>query len=255
MMNFPRDGAESWTANMPAPSNFNQSAYQKKIDDLVGTRDGRPIIKLAWAPEEFRWWPHPCGDEPKGYMFPIFHAYTDADGTLIAAPRWVLLERIEPAQFAPTPHFWESKRYSYDSGVLWDLTGPCPSEKYVELRCHSYHDGICCSCLGDTCECGIEYAHCWGKYAEPNERLLEWIRQRVYEVRNDPDVNPDADIRYFVAPRAQQGLAGAILTAQERLEQDKQAYNDYMLNHWQRKPHSTIADGTRTTDSGLILLN
>lgn len=228
---------------MPAPFSFDQAAYQKRIDDVVGTKDSRPIIKLAWAPAEFRWWPHIMGDEPKGYVFPIFHAYTDSDSNLIAAPRWVLLERIESEQFAPTPQFWEAKRYRFDGHDLWDFTGPCPSEKYVELRCHSYHDGVCCSCLGDTCECGIEYAHCWGQYAEPNDRLLGWVRRRAYESRHDTDVNPDADIRFFAAPKAQTDLAGTLVSSQQREREDREAYSNYMLKHWNRKPHSTTASG------------
>lgn len=237
----PRDGAERWQVNEPPPSNFDQSAYQKRIDDIVGTRDGRPIIKLAWAPQEFRWWPIRVGEEEeKGYVFPIFHAYTNSDGELIAAPRWVLLERIEPAQFAPTPQFWEARRYKFDDGSLWDLSGPIPTEKYVELHCHSYHDGVCCACVGTTCKCGIEYAHCWGRYAEPDNQLLEWVRQKNYEVNHDTDVKPDTDVRHFEASQSQRDLASVIVNSQQRRKEDRRIYNDYMLEHWERKPHSII---------------
>jgi hypothetical protein len=245
-MIIPKDGAERWKVNEPLPSNFDQSAYQKRINEIAGSIDGRPIIKLAWAPQEFRWWPHPVGTDPPGYVFPIFHAYTDSEGNLIAAPRWVLLERIEPAQYAPTEQFWEAKRYSYDDGILWDFTGPIPSEKYVELRCHSYHDGLCCPCIGDSCECGIEYAHCWGRYAEPNERLLDWIRKKAWETRHDKDVNPTQDIRVFEAAQGQRDLASMLVNSQKQRREDEQVYNEYMLNHWERKPHST---------NGIILLN
>ena len=235
----PRDGAESWNPNEPAPSNFDQAAYQQKINDIVGTKDTRPIIKLAWAPQEFRWWPIRVHEEEvKGYTFPIFHAYTTSNGELVAAPRWVLLERIEPEQFAPTEQFWEAKRYGYDDGSLWDLTGPCPSEKYIELRCHAYHDGVCCACIGTTCKCGIEYAHCWGKYAEPDENLLNWIRKKNWEAQHDKDVSPNADVRYFEANQAQGDWQSEVLSRREQQKEDRRKYNEYMLDHWDRKPHS-----------------
>lgn len=236
----PKDGAESWLPNEVAPSNFNQVAYQKRIDDIVGTQDAKPLIKLAWAPQEFRWWPIRVNEEEeKGYVFPIFHAYTTSDGELVAAPRWVLLERLLPNHYAPTPQFWEAKRYAIDDGSLWDLTGPCPSEKYVELRCHSYHDGVCCSCLGLTCKCGIEYAHCWGRYAEPDESLLSWVRQQAWEAAHDKDVQPDKDIRDFSAPQAQSDLKSLLIKNQQTQKEDREVYRDYMLSHWDRKPHST----------------
>lgn len=246
----PRDGAEHWRPNEPSPVNFDRAAYQKRIDDIVGTKDGRPIIKLAWGPEEFRWWPHRMGQEPPGYVFPIFHAYTDTDGNLIAAPRWVLLDRLESPQFAPTPQYWEQRRYDYHDGVLWDMTGPCPSEKYIELRCHAYHDGICCTCLGDTCECGVEYAHCWGRYAEPNERLLEWIRKTAWEARRDKDVKPSADVRYLESTESQSDLRSRILNEQAAAKEYERKYNEYLLSHWNRKPHS-VSKAT----SGLYLAN
>ena len=255
MIVTPRDGAESWQPNEPAPSNFDQAAYQKRINDIVGTKDGRPLIKLAWAPQEFRWWPYRVGEEDeKGYVFPIFHAYTTALGELVAAPRWVLMERIEPAQYAPTPQFWEAKRYNTENNEdgsvsLWDLTGPCPSEKYVELRCHSYHDGVCCQCIGMTCECGIEYAHCWGRYAEPDEHLLNWVRQRNWESLHNKDVAPDKDIRDFTAPQAQQDLKSILIRNLQQQKEDRAKYSDFMLSHWDRKPHSTHGSGIILTDS------
>jgi len=237
----PHDGAEGWLPNEPPPSNFDQVAYQKRINDIVGTRDGRPIIRLAWAPEEFRWWPIRVGEEEvRGYTFPIFHAFTTAEGELVAAPRWVLMERVESAHYAPTPQFWEAKRYRVDDGSLWDLSGPIPAEKYIELRCHSYHDGLCCTCIGTACKCGIEYAHCWGRYAEPDNQLLEWVRKVNYEVNHDADVSPDSDVRYFEAKDSQHSLASLIIDSQQRRREDRRIYNDYMLGHWERKPHSVI---------------
>ena len=258
----PRDGAESWTPNMVPPlsfSNKDHAAYQKRIDSIVGTRDGRSIIKLAWAPLEKRWRPHACGDEPPGYTFPIFIAYHDADGNEVAAPRWVLLERLEPEQFA---RMWEDQRYTIEEekrwfdgvqwhtsgdGRLWDWKGPCPDERYVELWCHAFHDGICCPCIKyGLCECGEQYEHCWGRYLDPNDRLIDWITKASYGARNDPDVKPTADIRYFEAPEAQRELAKTLTDAQQESKEQAIRFNEHMLSHWNRKPVST---------SGIILPN
>ena len=277
MSHTPRDGAENWRPNEPLPLSFteqDQIAFQKRIDAIVGMRDGRSIIKLVWAPAEKRWYPHAHGTEAPGYTFPIFHAYTNKKGELIAAPRWVLMERLEWEQFGPT---WEATRYTIEEkrfsfaqneftgeyllnpfgdripinetgdGRLWDWKGPCPEEKYVELFCHCYHDGKCCPCIKyGICECGEQYDHCWGRYLEPDERLLDWIREKAFEARNDPDVQPTRDIRDFEAPEAQRDLRTEMIHRQEQEKEEAARFSAHMLSHWERKPHST---------SGLVTLN
>lgn len=223
---------------MSAPSNFDHAAYQKRIDEITGTRDGRPLIKLAWAPDELRWMPHRLGQDPPGYVFPIFCHGKDAEGHFTAPERWVLLQRIEPEQYARE---WEGKRYVNWRGSIWDVKGPCPSEKYVELRCHSYHNGECCFCIGDTCECGEQYDHCWGRYAEPDERLLEWIRKVAWEARQDPDVNPTEDMTTFTADHAQQELKNEILAEQEKDQTRFDDLDQEIRDYWDRKPHSASA--------------
>lgn len=268
MIQKPRDGAEGWYPDMPAPLSFSAkqiAEFQKRIDDAVGTRDGRSIVKLAWAPSEKRWRPHPHGAESPGYTFPIFIAYCDDQGHEVAAPRFVLLERLEPPQYAP---MWEDGRYTVEhekyafatdddgsylkdslgnpilvhasgDGKLWDWKGPCPSERYVELWCHAYHDGICCPCIKyGICECGEQYDHCWGRYLDPNERLLDWVRARAFEAQRDSDVQPDADVRYMETSNAQQELKSAALERRERAKQQRMEFNAQMLSHWERKPHS-----------------
>lgn len=243
----PKDGAEHWVPNMPAPTHVDVVAFQRRINAIVGTHDGRSIIKLAWAPAEFRWYPYIVGTEPRGYTFPIFHAYTDAEGNFVAAPRWVLLERFEPEQYA---RGWEETRFSVYDGSVWDWKGPCPSERYLELRCHTAHDGTCCPCVGDTCKCGTDYDHCWGRYLDPNERLLDWVRVTYRAVEQDGDVAPLTAANAFEAPRAQQQLKSSIISTQQAEREANESYANYMLSHWQRKPHSV----SRTTASGLLYL-
>lgn len=182
--------------------------------------------------------PHRLGDDPPGNTYPIFCIGRSADGSFRSPECWVLLERIEPEQYASG---WEAKRYVNWQGSLWDVKGPCPSEKYVELRCHSYHDGVCCNCVGMVCTCGELYDHCWGKYAEPDEHLLNWIRQTAWEARQDSDVQPLMDAQQFTAPRAQQELVSRILAEQES---EKHKYDDLdreITEYWINQPHSVTA--------------
>jgi hypothetical protein len=211
---------------------FNQAAYQKRINDIVGTADGRPLIKLVWCPDEFRWTPHKLGDDPPGYSYPIFCNGRDADGEFRAPERWGLMDRLEWGQFGPT---WEAVRYKKHKGFVWDFKGPCPSERYAELKCYSVHNGKCCDCIGESCACET---HCWGGYAEPDEHLMNWIRKTAWESRHDPDVEPFADVRFFEAPQAQRDVVTTHDEAWERdrveiAKLDKEAM-DLFLNN----PHS-----------------
>ena len=243
------NNAEGWSPNIPAPSSFTpkqRADYQKRIDGIVGTRNGLSIIKLAWAPEELRWFPHRMGQDPPGYVLPIFYYGNDKEGQKVAAPRWVLLELCLPEQYAST---WEAARYLNYDGSVWDLKGPMPDHRYLELRAHCHHDGECCKCRGGECDCRI---HCWGRYLEPNDRLLDWIREVAWQARQDPDVDPTKDAQSFEAPNAQREN----LTRQEGVREEsrrrKQEAWDDLEDHLIRQPNSTI--GKLDTASGLYLL-
>lgn len=244
--------AADWYPQMPPPHSFSRLdaiEFQKRIDTIAGTRNEKPLIKLAWAPDELRWRPHKMGEEPPGYTFPIFIYGWDENRNEIAAPRWVLLQRAEPQHYAGT---WEASRFSVYKGDVWDWRGPCPPERYTELRCHSYHDGECCPCHGDTCECGQEYDHCWGKYLDPSESLLDWVRWTVRESLNDPDVKPNEDVRYFTAPNAQRDLVTRQQHAEEKRVIEMEEFNRQLANFWATKPTSI---GLKRSESGLYLLN
>lgn len=237
---------------MGPPQSFSRrdaEQYQKRIDGITGTRDGRPIVKLAWAPDELRWTPHPLPDDPIGYTFPIF-CCGRKDGELVAAPRWVLLERAEPQHYA---HTWEAGRFSVHDGRVWDWRGPCPPERYTELKAHCYHDGECCPCHGTECECGEEYDHCWGKYLDPNERLLDWIRMMAREAEADSDVKPNEDIQNFSAPNAQREAVNQLAKVDEKRIISEEEFGREMAEFWARKPVST--GGLKRTESGIYLLN
>ncbi len=247
------NSAERWRPNMLPPASFTKAdvaRFQRRIDDATSTRDGRSINKLAWAPDELRWFPYRMGGEPRGYTLPIFYYGNDASGEKVAAPRWVLLERLEPSQYAPT---WEQGRYSVWDNSVWDWRGPCPSERYVELRVHAVHDGQCCPCHGYECACMGELQHCWGHYLDPNADLLEWVRRTIKASMADPEVQPGADVRYFTAPQGQRDA----LTRQQRIdaanEAERRVAAAEVHSHFLRCPVSS--NGYTRTESGLYLLN
>lgn len=193
-----------------SPRGVDRAAYQTRINEITGCSDGRPLIKLIWCPDEFRWMPHKMGDDPPGYMYPVFCNHREADGSYRAPERWALMDRLEWGQYGST---WEAIRYKNHNGDIWDLKGPCPSEKYAELKCHVYHNGKCCDCIGHDCACET---HCWGIYVEPNDHLLNWIRKTAWESRHDPDVSPHDDVRFFEAPHAQREVANVRQTAYDK---------------------------------------
>jgi hypothetical protein len=189
-------------------------------------------------------------ESPKGYTLPIFYYGNDGDGGKVAAPRWVLLERLEPEQYAGT---WEVGRYSVYDGTVWDWKGPCPSERYVELRAHCYHNGECCPCHGAECRCMGALEHCWGYYLDPNSNLLDWIKRTIKAAMGDPEVRPGDDVRYLDAPQGQRDALTRSQTLAEKQEDERRKAAEEIRDHLLRSP--TSVGGFTKTESGLYLLN
>jgi hypothetical protein len=242
-----------------APRGFDRAAYQKRINEITGCSDGRPLIKLIWCPDEFRWMPHKLQDDPLGYVFPVFCNNRNPDGEFKAPERWGLMDRLEWGQYGPT---WEGIRYKKHKGDVWDLKGPCPSEKYAELKCHLYHNGKCCSCIGEECECAT---HCWGVYVEPNESLLNWIRKTSWESRHDSDIDPHGDVRFFEAPNTQRAVANVRQQAYDKSNAEVETFDREAVDLFLRSPVSVEMRkkeiqrqspvGFKKSKSGLYLLN
>lgn len=241
-----------WVPEMRPPASFSAedvTRYQRQIDSIVGTSKGKSIIKLAWAPSELRWRPYNMvSGEALGYTFPIFIAGWDEFGVEIAAPRWVLLERAEPEQYAPG---WTAQRYMMFKGDVWDAKGPCPDERYTELRCHGYHDTNCCPCRGYQCVC--EDVGCWGLYADPNEDLLQWIRDAVELLKGDSDIKPLQDARFFESPNAQRETENQIVTADEAERITRHQLVKDMEPWTVRNRVGALVPGTSRTKAGLIV--
>jgi len=217
-----------------APRGVNRAAYQKRIDEITGCADGRPLIKLIWCPDEFRWMPHRLGTNPPGYTFPVFCTGRNADGEFQAPKRWGLLQRLEWEQFGPT---WEAIRYKNHKGAIWDLKGPCPSEKYVELKLLTDHNGKCCPCLFE-CKCE---GFCEGIYVEPDGNLMNWIRRVAWESKHDPDVDPFADVRFFEAKHAQREVKDTHDRVFEKDRIETEAFDREAVDLFLRSPSTVRA--------------
>lgn len=230
---------------MSKPSNFDDGVYQKRIDALVGTMDGRPLILLDWAPNRFRWMPYRLPGDPPGYTYPSF-CNARKDGELASPDRWGLWMRNEREQYGP---MWEAGRYVKHKGFVYDIKGPCPSEKYTELHLHAHHDTDCCPCDGYECKCDD---HCWGKYAQPNEFLFDWIRRVSAEAKEDPDVQPTEDIRFFESPQAQREVVATEQRVQDAVAKEDETIDREVREYLRR--HPITVSGLKQTSSGLYLI-
>lgn len=203
----PINRPEKWWAAMARPLGFDKSAqarYQKLIDRVAGTgRMGESLIKLDWGPEVLGWQPYPLGSSPIGYTQPTWLALWDYEGNDVAAPRWVLSQRIEPEQYLQE---WENDRWVWmdtpnraviydpqgnevtEKGRLHDVKGePPPDGFYSPLHCHLVHKHGCCL-RPENAE------RCWGYYVAPNQDLLEFIGERAWAARNDKEIDPFAPV-------------------------------------------------------------
>lgn len=86
------------------PPPFNVRKFQKRIDRILGTADGKPIVRVVWAWQVRRW---EAGEMRQAYRF-----YTaqlpNGDTCDLSPPRWILEERFEPSQYMPS---WIENRY------------------------------------------------------------------------------------------------------------------------------------------------
>ncbi len=86
------------------PPAFNVRKFQKRIDRILGTADGKPIVRVVWAWQVRRW---EAGEMRQAYRF-----YTarlpNGDTCDLSPPRWILEERFEPGQYMAS---WIANRY------------------------------------------------------------------------------------------------------------------------------------------------
>ena len=202
------DNPERWTPAMKLPEaypRYRVEWYQSLIDRVLGTSAGQPIVKLVWMPEVLEWWPHPLGMDPPGYVYPSWEALVDSHGQKVAAPRWGLMQRMEPEQYLPG---WNTSRWPRLHGTIYDAKGPPPTNGlYTRLKRHILHKDSCCLRAGNE-------ENCWGYYLEPNEELLQWIGMQFQASYYDPEVDPHTPVEHL--DRRQTNLI-----EKDRLEKEK----------------------------------
>jgi hypothetical protein len=156
---------------------------QKEIDSVVGvTRDNRPIAVLAWNGDT-KYWKDICLDwdaegEPVAFIkrpIVLYRTVRNPVGKLLRdefPPRWLILTRIEPEQYADT---WErdSRVFLPDRGTYVRVKpSEPPKEWHVWFMTVAEHTPFCC---GKAAE---EGRTCYGRYAHPNLAVEELRRVR-----------------------------------------------------------------------------
>lgn len=179
---------------------FNAAKFQKRLNRIVGTSDGKPIVRLVWA------WDHRTRDFyfcdwdsfGRGTKAEFRYKYRfttlnlgDGDTMDIPPPRWILEQRYEPGQYAPSWEAgrWMTKTLGWDKKLKADIKkrfelrpqAP-PDGWYGFLRCISDHDAdeLCCTRArqrGGTC---------WGYYREPSRLDLDLVQDAVRRRNADP---------------------------------------------------------------------
>lgn len=188
---------------------FDDQAFQKRIDLLAGlNRDGRPILRLSYAPQVMTW--------ALGEVVPRYwtkRTRNPAGGWDYEQPdRWVLEKRIEREAY------WDAhnaSRFQIVDGVETDL-GPPPEEFYVFehlIAVHEPHHAesglpLCCErawegeekvTLNARGELVTEKVgsrrRCWGvAYREPNDSDLDLIGEAVSRMRAGKYYDPYAPL-------------------------------------------------------------
>ena len=148
---------------------FGPRRFQRQINRIVGaTALNQPIIRLEWAPDMVRW--------EAGYFRHPYRCYTewvDGEPVDVPVPRWVLTQRTEPARYLAA---WHRNRYVDDpeTGEQVDAMGEPPPDGWYQhlVTLTTHHDG-CCKRFGRM--------KCWGLYWEPDDRVLDLLRQMKAE--------------------------------------------------------------------------
>lgn len=172
------------------------AAYQARIDSVIGTTRGNSIAKLVWNGDK-RYWRDICiawdstGRAIEFIKRPIvlYRTARKNNGQFlydIPVPRWLLLTRLEPEQYAGT---WarDSRVWFPDRSQYVQVKPDVPPENgwYVWFMTIADHDKWCCP------QAAEEDRTCYGLYADPGRgvRELEQMRKGM-DAANLPESTP-----------------------------------------------------------------
>lgn len=203
----PLNDPQKWgPSDSSCPLSDKQVAdYQARIDSVLGTTNGNSIAKLVWNGDK-RFWRDICVSwdstgraiEFRKRPIVLFQTKRDAHGKVlfdIPVPRWLLLTRLEPEQYAGT---WarDSKVWFPDRRQYVQVKPETPPENgwYIWFMTIADHDQWCCP------QAAEEDRTCYGLYADPGRgiRELEQIvagMERANLPENTPFDNPDRTTR------------------------------------------------------------
>jgi hypothetical protein len=185
--------------------NFNVHKFQKKLNRIMGTSDGRPIVRLVWAWDVTRF---EMGEIRQAYRF-YTASLPNGDYCDLSPPRWIIEERYEPSQYMPS---WEDARYVripvgsrflgwHEDWWEWtengwkrrdeplkfpqwetvyeaaDSLGPAPRDglySYLFTIADHDPDQSCCKRAWKRWKSGERKTmRCWGYYREPGQADLD----------------------------------------------------------------------------------
>jgi hypothetical protein len=165
------------------PPSFPVEQYQERINRICGLApNGEPVVRLVWAASKECFSKFYCVWDSMGFgvLTELRAKYRFAtveinaiDNIDIPAPRWMLEDRVDPAQFAATYEqtrwVWnEDEQRQVERRPRMDLS----KGYYAPLLTIAQH-GLCCK------KARVNKVVCWGEYKEPDETELIMLRQAV----------------------------------------------------------------------------
>lgn len=197
----PYDNPDVWrrSAAYDPPSNVDIEREQAAINMIGGTtRNGEPIFKLVWNGDHRFWdgyymrWTiagQPIGDLKRRPRI-RYKVLRDADGRVVRdsfPPRWLLLTRLEPEQFAKG---WKNESWVYDASIgRKKMIRPDEPPKvfWLWFMTIAKHTDYCCA------KAEKEQRICYGKYVPPSFAHSA-LAQQVKADEQQGKRNPFADI-------------------------------------------------------------
>lgn len=165
-----------WGQYIPAPTDVDVKAFQKRIDQIAGISpaSGKSVIKLVWGWDALV---RLNGEWRLRYAFTTV-ALPDGNTVDIATPRWFLEELVEPIQYFEG---WEQNRWTEDeiTGERVDSLGSPPTDGIYVPACpiarHEYKRHCCLR------KWAADRRRCVGRYASPSDADLEVVAKAVRE--------------------------------------------------------------------------
>jgi hypothetical protein len=172
---------KDWT-HTPPLARHEIAEWQKRFDRAFGlNRDGKPCFKLVWNGDRSYWWKYAYdwdayGKGVKWEQRPriLWKKVEIGNGDYIDLfpPRWLILMRIEPEQYAES---WKRESWAWDERRKQNkqIRDDEPPKVFWEtVVVIGEHDKFCCD---------VFEGECFGAFRNPNDADLEWLHERKRE--------------------------------------------------------------------------